>query len=331
MSRENRQYLVCLLMGYKKSEKNMADNKWIVLVAIIGVVLFLTGYLKIPSTGTGTTDTGAITSTIECPSDGKTSVQLTTIDELASSATNANVSYYVFKSDGSFYKSGTTSAGTASFDVQCAKEYKLIAYADDGTAPDYYPTEVTFTSDGDDPSVKALNIALKKEGGSIISTVRDPVDLNTKIAVGAGVTSGVEVVFKSNISNAATKDIGIVVDVNSTEVQDVTANVGSGFAKITCPRRLTSNAGRTKYCFEKDGFITSADGTQVYGFSIKFSSTTTTTGDNATFTAIDRGMYQNPDWNVKGISAFLTDYENKNDNTNVGQTDSSIVNVEYTG
>ena len=62
------------------------------------------------------------------PADLKTTITLNTKDALATSATDAKVSYSVFNGDGSYLKDGTTTTGTGSFTVPWDGDYTILAW-----------------------------------------------------------------------------------------------------------------------------------------------------------------------------------------------------------
>ena len=78
----------------KNKSKMPKDNTFLIVILGIAAVLVFSGVVDIPGFGG---DDGADDI---FPSDLKTTVTLNTGDELATTATNANVSYYVFDSEG---------------------------------------------------------------------------------------------------------------------------------------------------------------------------------------------------------------------------------------
>jgi len=263
------------------------------------------------------------------PSDMKTTVTLNTGDKLATTATNVNVSYYVFNSAGKYLKEGTTSAGTASFTVPTAGNYDVILYDDTSAAValDYLYKKVSFSTDGNSPqdrAVTTVNVDMVKESNTTIEAVQDPVDLDANVSHGAGQTVNYNLLISAETSNAAVNEPVIRVVYNSSCVESMTVK---GLTEGTCPDRLTTATGFNDACFKDDIVLESSDGIKTYSGTIlidKTSSCPTVLGSsNVTFSVLDTGIYPEADYKTQGISAFKFGTENPVDNSNIGSGDSA--------
>jgi len=264
------------------------------------------------------------------PASGKTSVTLNTGDALATSATNANVSYYVFTSDGKYLKEGTTSAGTASFDVPTAGNYKLILYSDSGTS-DFLPIVEEFTTNGGDPTgraIKTINVDLFAESNATIEAVRDPVDLDSIVSVGAGQTINFDVLISTTTSKAVVNKPIVRMVVNSTNIEDVDF---PALKLVDCPDRLTTAAAQKDYCFLYDKQLSSSDGILTFQGNLLMDSANGAASDNATITILDTGLYRESKYRTEGFSAFKYGSENPVDNSDVASGDSSSSALALTG
>lgn len=308
----------------------MAKNNQLLVYIVIGAIVALAfGLVEMPS---GISDMFSSSDDVDnlYPSDLKTTVTLNTGDELATSATDANVSYYVFSSSGKFLKEGTTSAGTASFTVPSGGDYELLVWDDDASSPDYLAKWVTFSTNGDSPedrAVSTINVDLMKESTFNINALQDPVDLNQNLSHGLGQTVNFQMLFSANTSNAAGRKAVILIDVNSSEVQEITL---SGTSVDVCPNRISVTAGHKYYCFLYDKIVTSSDGIQsLSGTLLMDSSTAATT--NLGIRILDTGIYQDADYKTKGKAAFHDGTENPVTDADVGAADSAVVYLDYSG
>jgi len=259
------------------------------------------------------------------PATLKTAVTLNAGDKLATTATNVNASYYVFTSSGNYLKEGTLSSGTGSFEVPTGGNYKVILFSDTGTT-DYNPIEVSFSTDGDDPTgraVKTVNVDLYAESNATIDLVRDPVDLDGNITTTAGGTVKFDILYSATTSNAAVNKPIIQLDVNSSCVdQDQVAL--AGLSKVDCPDRLSEGAYRNHVCFDTGKErVASQDGIQIVSGSLKVNSATNCpTADYISIKVLDTGIYKEADYKTQGYSAFKYNTENPISDADIGATDS---------
>ena len=292
---------------------------WIIIVAA-AYFLFTSGALDMFSAGNGDVDN-------LYPSDLKTTVTLNTGDALATSATQATVNYYVFTSDGNYLKEGTTSSGTASFTVPTAGHYKLIAYYDataGGGTSDYLAYETTFSTDGNDPTgraVQTVNMDLYKESNATIQAFRDPVDLDSNITVGAGQAVHFDILISATTAHAAVGKPVFLIDLNSSEFSDVKM---SGVTKVSCPDRVSTAAQHKHYCFQYSDMITSDSGIMMFtGTLYADSSNAPTSNSLVNATVIDTGLYLEPNYKTVGYSALRFGTENPISNADVGAADTA--------
>jgi len=265
------------------------------------------------------------------PSDLKTTITLNTGDKLATTSTNANVSYYVFSPSGKFLKEGTTSAGTASFTVPTGvRGYKLIAYDDTSStdALDYLPIETTFDTDGTSPeerSDKTVNIDLYRESNVTINAVQDPLDSDQNVSVGLGQTVDFDIWYSAELSKAAVFKPVIRIVANASCIESVDC---PSLIDEDCPDRLTAGTDNNQYCFKDDSILESGAGMKRVSCNMVMDSSTTcdtsgTDTEHLEITILDTGIYKESDYKTKGYSAFKYGTENPADNSNIGAGDSA--------
>jgi len=317
-----RRDLFCLLNKFRhRKNKHMAKNNtvWIILAVVVGGYFLMQGGML-----DGLFGASEPTDSLY-PSDLKTTITLNTQNGLATTAEEANVSYYVFTSGGDYLKEGSTSSGTASFTVPTGGHYKLISYKDDGTS-DFLVEELTFSTDGDDPTkraVQTINLELDKECGATIDAVQDPVDLDDMAAASAGATVKFNLLISANNSNSALNKPVIAFYANSSTVDEVNF---AGLTESNCPDRLSAATGFRYICFPTQNRIYSSDGIVTFSGTVLIDKTNEPTGEdsaNDTIYILDTGVYPNPNYKTAGYSAFVFDKaENENDNSDIGADDS---------
>jgi len=318
----------------KKVEKMAKNNQWVIFIIIGLIVAVMMGWVALPNINLG----GGNGNEDSYPSDLKTSVTLYTGDALATTPTNVNASYYIFDSSGNYLKEGTTSSGTATFTVPTGGNYKYIVYDDtSGTANlDYIYKEGTFSTDGEDVTGRALKtvtVDLYRESNTTISLVKDPLDNDANISVGLGQTASFDVFISTETSKAAINNPVILVKANASCIEEVNF---PALTKVPCPDRVTAGADRNQYCFKRDGIILSSEGIVTLSANILLDSSTEcdTSGSEAEHLLIyilDTGIYKEPDYRVKGYSAFKYGTENPADNSNIGAGDSEVAYIGLAG
>ena len=297
----------------------MARNNAIVwIVIIVAALLLYQGGFFNSLLGKGSKEVSE-----QYPSDLKQSLTINTKDALASTDTDADVSYYLFDDKGAWVKSGATVNGTATIDINYGKEYTIIAYSDSA----YYPVTETFKAEGGQ-SIKTLNLALNPVSNATIVSLRDPVDLDSNISSTAGSQVDFDLIYKVTSPNSAINEPIIVVDVNQTSVQDVYL---SGLNKVTCPTRISVGSGRKLFCFQ-DTTLLSKNGLRTVSGNVLFSSSITPSKTDLLYvTIIDKQMYADPNYATVGISAFKVGAENPNTLADVGASDSVKVGIGFAG
>lgn len=313
--------------------------KWLVILGLIGLGIYY--FIGATEPTTQQPDTSGL-----APSDLTTTVTINTKDALATSDTNAEVLYYVFKTDtGEFYNSGSThSDGQDSFDVQWGGEYDVIAF-NDSSKKSYHgflPERTSFIADADEGSVKTINMELIKLGGTQISAVQDPVDLNANISCATGSTQSWQVIWKSNHSNAGILNPILSFSANQTGVDsDGVKITSSGWDEMTCPARFANEtfAIYKRWCFrftgdlgEGAGVVTSAHGLQTTKGTIKYhdtndpgcGATACTSGACPVYEIqiSDEQMYAKPGYVTNGVDYMIVAAEDDSD-TDLGSEDSA--------
>ena len=304
----------------------MANKNWLVIgLIILGIYLLY-------SSGTlgGIFGRGDIDLDLP-PSDKKTSITLNTKSALHEPALNANISYYIFTDSGEFYKEGTTSTGTVSFDVDSgtssvSRSWTLITYDDDDSGDDYYPEELTFTTGTE--SLKTINLLTYKEGSAEVKSVLDPVDNDHNITTAQGSVEGISVYWKVNETDCGYMNPIFVLEANDTEVDDIRC---PGLSAYNCPSKIVDPASEQfeLWCYQKEGMFTSEMSSSATSTecNVEFSSSVSaaTTISNITVTMIDESMYKEDAYITLGKDAFVIGSYDPGDNTDIGDT------VEATG
>jgi hypothetical protein len=265
-------------------------------------------------------DSGSESNSIP-PSTKKVAVTLNTKDALKATDLDANVSYYVFdEKDGSFIKSGTTTAGTASFNINYREAedglYRVVALSN--TA--YYITEKTFAADSGSAE-RTVNLELMGVSNVTIEECQDPLDLNGNITVSLDGTHDFNVLYKATSSEKASYKPVFLVEVNSTSVDDVTI---TGMETASCPDRKTPSTQRKYYCFQGDT-VKANQGIQTAQVVFEMDANTAhANGDYITVDVLDTQGYLEANYANKGYAAVKQDTENKDSNADVGAGDVQI-------
>lgn len=259
-----------------------------------------------------------------CPSSGLTEVTLNTQEALASSATNAEVDYYIY--DGSVLaKQGSTTLGTVSFDVECGvgKTYQMLVI-NETVAHGFYPKTVTVDASG---ATDIHNLKLYQYGeiglSSIVSSA-DPTGA-TNISGGQGKTCGFTLTFANNESASGFDKPLILCQVNTTAITDLTMT-GVTEASTKRPSRIGPTTGMKYYTFEYPSMIKSTDaGIKISG-KIQFSTSATFSDaltNNMTCKIIDQTKYQVAEYKTLSLTdGFILAAEDET-TTDIGAIDSN--------
>jgi len=269
-----------------------------------------------------------------CPSSGLTEVTLNTQEALASTATNANVTYFAF--DGStLVKNGETGTdGTVSFDLACGvgKTYQLLVF-NDKTTTGYYPKTVTVDASG---PIDIQNMKVYEHGAVDIASIVSSTDPtgNGSIKGGTGKVCGYTITFSENESASAFNKPLIVCHVNSTSVIDMTM---SGVTEVPTkkPTRLTSVSGHQYYVFEYDKLLKSTDGAVKLSGALQFSASASilaTDTNNMSCIVIDQATYKVSEYKTMSLSeGFLEAAENRETVADIGALDATAEELSFNG
>lgn len=265
-----------------------------------------------------------------CPSSGLTEVTLNTQEALASSATNAEVNYYIYD-DSVMVKEGSTTLGTVSFDIECGvgREYTMLVI-NETTSHGFYPTTVTVDATG---ATDTHNLKLYQYGeigiGSIVSSA-DPTG-GVNISGGAGKTCGFTITFANNESASGFNNPLILCQVNSTAITDISMT-GATEVSAKRPARIGPTTGMMYYTFEYPGMIKSTDaGIKVSG-KIQFSASATFSDavtNNMSCIIADQTKYQVAEYKTLSLTdGFITAAEDETI-ADIGAPDSNVVAVVF--
>ena len=265
-----------------------------------------------------------------CPSSGLTEVTLNTQEALASSATDAEVDYYVYD-DGSLVKEGSTTAGTVSFDIECGvgREYTMLVI-NETVAHGFYPKTVTVDASG---ATDVHNLELYQYGEIGISSIVSSADPTgaVNISGGQGKTCGFTITFANNESASGFDKPLILCQVNSTAITDLTM---TGVTEVSAkrPSRIGPTTGMMYYTFEYPSLIKSTDaGVKVSG-KIQFSSSATFSDaltNNMSCIIADQAKYQDPSYKTLSLAdGFILAAEDETI-TDIGAIDSNRVAVVF--
>lgn len=266
-----------------------------------------------------------------CPSSGLTEVTINAQEALASTATDAEVDYYVY--DGSkLVKEGSTALGTVSFDVECGpgQEYTLLVInetTDDG----FYPQTETIDATG---AVDIHNFKLYQYGeigiGSIVSSA-DPTG-GANVSGGAGKTCGFTLTFSNNESASGFNKPLILCQVNSTAIADVSMT-GVDEVPGKKPIRISAQSAHQYYTFEYPQLIESTAAAIKISGKIQFSTGATFSDNvknNMSCIIVDQTSYATAEYKTLSlVDGFVEAAENLETIADIGAPDSNRVTMQY--
>ena len=305
----------------KIKSKKGAQMKGGVLVLI--VLLGLAAYMFIPALFKPAEDDDVIVG--KCPSSGLTEVTLNAQEALASSATNSNLSYYVYD-NGELVKEGSTgSDGTVSFDVACAagKTYSMLTLNDISSAAGIYPETTIIDASA---ATDIINLKTYEYGQVNLANLGSSVDpaQTYQVAAGTGKTCGFVITFTANESAAAFNKPVIICEANTSAVTRVHMT-GATPVQNKIPGRLAGTAGKKMWAFEYNELLKSTDAAVKLSGQIEFTSTKTiATKDNMSCIIIDQATFKKADYKTLGLSdGFVVDQtENTETFADIGAPDS---------
>ena len=307
------------------------------MVLLIGVVLVFAytsnigGFKDLltpsaPTSGGGTVD--------NCPSSGLTEITINAQEALASTATNANVSYYVYD-DGTLIKNGETgSDGTASFDVACmnGKSYSMLIL-NEKLLDGFYPQTVTVDATG---PTSIHNLKVYQFGQVDVASIvaaSDPTG-NDSLNAGTGKNCGFTITFSENESASAFNKPLVMCLVNSTAVVDVTMT-GATEVSSKKPIRISSPGNHQYYVFEVDKLFKSTDSAIKLSGKLEFSASAsirTAPGNNLSCIVVDQSTYRVAEYKTLSVvDGFVTAAENQETITDIGAPDSNRQSVFFNG
>ncbi len=266
-----------------------------------------------------------------CPSSGLTEVTLNTQEALASSATNSNVSYFVYD-NGVLVKDGSTgSDGTVTFDLGCAagKTYTMLTLNEVSTAAGIYP--ITTVVEANDAQ-ETINLKTYEYGQVDLANLGSSVDpaQSYQVNAGTGKTCGFVVTFTSNESAAAVNKPIIICEANTSAVIKVHMT-GLTAVQSKIPGRLSGTAGKKMWAFEYDKLFKSTDSAVKVSGQIEFTSSKTIAAkDNMSCIIIDQATFKLADYKTLSLSDgfVVNSAENTETFADIGAPDSSAFDLE---
>lgn len=270
--------------------------------------------------------------TVGCPSSGLTTLTINAQEALASTATNANVSYYIY--DGSLLvASGDTgSDGTIGIDLACGagKIYKGLVLNEkrhDG----FYPQQFTVNAQG---PTDTKNFKMYQFGtvdmASIVSS-SDPTG-GSNVSGGAGKNCGWTVTFSNNETASAYNNPLVLCRVNSTAITGLSL---AGTSPGVKPVRIATLSGFQDYAFELAQLVKSTDSAVKLSGKLQFSSSASFSSahqNNLSCIVVDQATYRVAEYNTLSLEdGFVTAGENKETVADIGGGDSNRKTMMYKG
>jgi len=269
-----------------------------------------------------------------CPSSGLTEVTINAQEALASSATDAEVTYYIYDNS-VLIKEGSTTAGTVSFDIECGanKRYTMLVI-NETVLRGFYPETVTVDATG---ATDTHNFKLYEYGAVGLSSIVSSADPTggTNISGGAGKNCGFTLTFANNESASGFKDPLIICRANSTAISDISM---SGVTEVSAKKpireitNIRSTAGHQYYTFEYPGMLKSTDSAVKVSGQVLFSASATFTDqatNNVTCVIVDQTEYQVAEYKTLSLAeGFLVAAEDET-LTDVGAVDSNHATLMY--
>lgn len=314
-----------------KNKLGQMKGGWLILVviALVAAYMFNLGGIqdlfKVPE------DKIAVDN---CPSSGLTEWTLNAQEALASTATDANVSYYVYD-NGVLVKSGDTGTdGTVSIDVECGrgKTYQALVL-NENTTVGFYPQQVTIDASG---PTDVSNLKMYEYGQVSVANVgssSDPTG-DDNISAGTGKNCGFTITFSNNESASGINKPLIMCLVNVSAVTDVTMS-GVTEASAKKPNRISAISNHQYYVFELDKLVKSTDSAIKVNGMIQFSSSAsivTTEGNNMSCIVVDQATYRKAEYKTLSLSeGFVEAAENVETISDIGAPDSNRMTLEFAG
>lgn len=328
-------------MKNNKGEAKGATFLWIA-AALIALYLFVPSFHNWVGNLGGSTTAPApitgITDSSSCPSSGITTETLNVQDALATTATNIATDYYVFNGMKLIQNGNTGSDGSASFDVACGKDYKVLLINEStgsgaGTAGAYgkiVDLKARISAD-------TINEELTPIGGARIISMINPnyVDTttgNTNMTLAAGQSKGFQIQFEANGTAKGYQNPIIACQTNVSSISSITLasfSDGTAVKSVATPSRVTASSGYTYTAWEYGKMLTTTQGSVTATGSVTASSTAPATADTIACIIVDQQMWKTSGWKTATSpeQAFLFGAQNTETNADVGGTDSSSASI----
>lgn len=321
-------------MKNKMNKAGKTSTGVILLIVALVVFAYATDLGGIKSALSPSEQAPIVPAVGRCPSSGLTEVTINAQEALASSATDAEVDYYVYD-DNLLVKEGSTTTGTASFDLECGadKSYQMIVL-NETVAEGFYPQTVTVDATG---PTDTHNFKMYQYGQPDISSIvasEDP-SAGKNLSGAAGRTTGFTITFVNNESASAVNKPLILCRVNSSAISDVTmsgvteANAKKPTREITA---LPTTSGHQFYTFEYPELVKSTDAAIKVSGKIQFSDSAVfsdSAANNMTCVIVDQATYQVPNYNTLSLSEGFLEAAEDETLTDVGAPDSGSDYVFY--
>lgn len=316
----------------KNKNGKMSGGFVLLIIAIIAVFGITQGWFDGFLGDDGVGDAGDVTT--ECPSSGFTELTINAQEALASTATDANVSYYIYD-NGVLIKNGDTgSDGAISIDLECGvgKTYTGLIL-NEQTETGYYPQ--TFTVDASGPT-DTHNFKVYEYGQVDVASVVSSTDPTgaANISSGTGKNCGFTVTFTNNESASGVYNPLIMCLANSTAVTDVTLS-GATLAMAKKPTRVSTPSNHKYWVFEYPKMVKSTDGAVKLSGTIQFSTSAnipTANTNNLSCVVVDQAQYRVAEYKTLGLEeGFVVAAENQETITDIGAPDSDRATVAFAG
>ncbi len=270
-----------------------------------------------------------------CPSSGLTEVTLNAQEALASTATNANVRYYVYDNGVLVKEGGTGSDGTVSFDLECGinKKYSMLVLNESDDSGVYPQTITVDASDATDTH----NIKTYEYGQIHITNLgssADPAE-GAQISSGVGKTCGIVLTFANNESASVFNKPLIMCLANTSSVVDMNF-VGAVSADAKAPIRVSVTAGKKFHTFEIDRMVKSTVGAIKLTGTVQFSASTVaarnTINDSITCRVVDQATFKIAEYKTLSLSeGWIESAEQTETVADIGAPDSNVVTMYLNG
>lgn len=319
---------------------------WVAVALLLAYVVNFNGFQNtvnnlfgsrdVPSTsGNVNVGRGTPPELASCPTTGTTTYTLNVQNALTSTATNVIAEYFVFDNNKLVKEGVTDSTGTASFEVSCGKNYKLVLLNSTiGTG--LYSKVIDLQARTARDTVNEKLVAF---GGARILSIENPADpaRSPNVSLSAGATKNFELKFVANVTDRGFNRPIIMCQANVTSIQRVAIGSFSDGTQVVpvtnLPRRVTASAGYQYYAWEYPKMLTPTMGVITASGSITAqSSTAPSTSDSMSCRLVDQATWKTSSYKTASSpeEAFKTGPENTETLADVGAPDSSVAFLYFT-